>query len=95
MTKFYVELPADEYGNTAYSPAVVAAQYHPTGREPLRPLDNTKRPYMTVSGPPEFAARWPGFYEDSYGGWAETEGPARILSRDEWEAIIERLRATR
>jgi hypothetical protein len=34
-TKFYIELPADEYGNTAMPPAVVEARYHPAGREGL------------------------------------------------------------
>lgn len=90
--KFYIELPADEYGNTACTPAVIAARYYPAGREPLRPMDNTERPYMTVTGPPEFAAKWPSMYADSYGGFAETEGPARMLSRNEWKTITGNLR---
>jgi hypothetical protein len=94
-TKFYIELPADEHGNTAYPPAVVEARYHPAGRVPLRPLDNTERPCMTVLAPREIASRWPSWYTDSYGGFTETEGPARILTRDEYDTIIGRIRADR
>jgi len=82
-TKFYVELPADEYGNTALPTAVIQAtiaQHH-------------GRPRLTILAPAEIAQKWPTRYADFYKGYAETEGPARLLSREDYDALIERIHA--
>ncbi|HET9969068.1 MAG TPA: hypothetical protein VFQ68_12615 [Streptosporangiaceae bacterium] len=91
-TRFYIELPGDEYGNTAWPTAVIEAQVLPAGREPATKYDNTDRPRMIVTGPAEIASRWPSCYADQYGGFAETEGPARMLSRDEYNALLKGIR---
>lgn len=80
MPKFYIELPADEYGNTAMKRAVVEATSRiQHGREMLVPV-----------APTHHANGWPtGWHRGSYGGWVETEGPARELTYDEWKALID------
>ena len=89
-TKFYVELPADEYGNTSMPTAVVEARV--VHGIPARwPGKNPDRPGMIATGPPEIVSRWPHWYADAYGGWAEVEGPARMLSRPSYEILIERV----
>jgi hypothetical protein len=84
---FYVELPADEYGNVSMPRAVVEAHIEP-GRSETNPLGNPDRQLMVAVAPPEIAQRWPSWYTDAHGGWAEVEGPARLLSREEWAALI-------
>jgi hypothetical protein len=77
---FYIELPADEFGNTSMPRCVFEAS-----------IDNDHgRPLMTITAPPEMI-KYAGMYADTYGGVAEVPGPARMLSRDEWKSIIERL----
>jgi hypothetical protein len=78
---FLVELPADKYGNRGYTnsvPCVIEA--HETVENGLRHLD--------IIAPPEIVNKWPGIYRDSYGGWLEVPGPARLLSWEEREALI-------
>ncbi len=85
---FYIELPGDEYGNTAMPTAVVEARLvHGVPDE--WPGKNPDRPGMIAIAPPKFVDTWGRWYEDGYGGWAEVEGPARILTRDEYEALLE------
>lgn len=70
---FYVELARDKYGNTGKHKAVVEAKVTPDGRD-LLPL-----------APAVFAEKWPtGWLR---GGWQETEGPARMLTDEEWAAL--------
>ena len=83
-TAFYVELPADEYGNTALPTAVIEAR--------LAQDETAGRPKLTILAPAEIAQRWPTRYADFYNGYAETEGPARMLNRVEYGALIERIR---
>lgn len=83
-TAFYVELPADEYGNTALPTAVIEAR--------LAQDETAGRPKLTILAPAEIAQRWPTRYADFYNGYAETEGPARMLNREEYGALIERIR---
>lgn len=91
-TGFYVELPAGEDGETSMPTAVVEAEFYPPGSP--SPLDNPARPGMIPVAPEQFTRRWPhGWYADSYGGWAETDGPARMLSREEYDTVIRQLRA--
>jgi hypothetical protein len=82
-TRFYVELPADEYGSTSQHKAVVEARRAViNGSEMLIPI-----------APPRHASRWPdGWPIDLYGGWVEVKGPARELSFDEWETLIDSIR---
>ena len=83
-TRFYVELPADEYGNTALPPAVIEAE--------LAQDAEARRPKLTILAPAEIAQNWPTRYADFYNGYAETEGPARMLNREEYDALIKRIR---
>lgn len=83
-TRFYIELPADEYGNTAYPKAVVEGV--------LAQDQDSGRPRLTFAAPAEIVSRWPSVYADGFGGYAETEGPARMLSHEEYEALIEGIR---
>ncbi len=78
-TKFYVELPADEYGNTAMNMAVVEATVVTEGgKEKLVPI-----------APDNFVAAWPqGWFRNTFGGWVETEGPARHLSFAEHAELV-------
>ena len=90
-TRFYIELPGDEYGNTALPKAVVEGRIVQGGTE--AGFSNPARMALLITAPPEVASRWPGMYTDTYGGYAEVEGPARMLSRDEYDAIIGNLSA--
>lgn len=79
-TKFYLELPTDEYGNTAMKRAVVEA----TSR-----LQDERERLIPVA-PAYHANGWPtGWYRDSYGGWVETQGPARELTYAEWKTLVD------
>ena len=78
-TRFYVELPADEYGNTAYSQAVIegsVAEHASLGCQ-----------LMLITAPPALV-KHSGQRLNAYGGWAEVEGPARMLTPQEWEALV-------
>lgn len=81
-TKFFVELHADEYGNTSMPRAVVEAKL----------AEKNGRDHLTPVAPQRFVDGWPtGWYRDSYGGWAEIDGPARMLSYKEYDEIINSL----
>lgn len=84
---FYIELPADENGNTAMPAAVIEATVIQGGDPGCGPLTNRGRPGLIITGPPEIASRWPYFYADAYGGYAEAEGPTRMLTREEHAAL--------
>ena len=81
-TNFYVELPSDEYGNVLMMRAVVEAFIViENGREILIPI-----------APKYHAEGWlSGWYRDSFGGWAETKGPARKLSYQEHKDLVENI----
>jgi hypothetical protein len=83
---FFVELPADEYGNRAYTnafPCVVEAEIRES---------ELSGEILWVIAPPEIATKWQSIHKASYGGWLECEGPARSLTRDEREELIVSLR---
>ncbi len=79
--RFYIQRPADEYGNTGYPLAVIEAT--------AEDLDSPFGARLHVVAPASFGATW-HTVRTGY-GWVETEGPARMLSREEWEGIIETL----
>lgn len=87
-TRFYIELPGDEYGSTAIRPAVIEGRIVQGGTPEAGYFSNPDRKALLFAGPPEIAQTWDGMYVDAYGGYAETEGPARLLSRDEYRALI-------
>lgn len=89
MSKFYVELPADKYGNTATAlPHAVIEGRIVQGGPDAHPFTNPARKALLFTAPAELAAQWPGMYTDLYGGYAEVEGPARMLTRDEWRHLV-------
>jgi hypothetical protein len=92
--RFYVELPAEEGGCTALAPAVIEGRIIQGGPE-AHPFTNPARQALLFDGPPEVTARHSGMYVDAYGGYAEVEGPARMLSPAEYEALIADLEAGR
>lgn len=73
---FWVARPSDEYGNTSYTPAVIEGEII----ERLGGFTSIK-----VIAPPEFRDKWPTVSEDFF---METEGPARMLTRDEWKDVV-------
>lgn len=78
---YFVELPADEYGNRAYTnsfPCVVEANE----------IIEHDRPYLKFVAPPEIASKWPRVLKNAYGGWFEVPGPARPLTWEEREKLI-------
>ncbi len=79
---FFVELPADEYGNTAYPLCVMEAEIEHDDFGEI----------LLVKAPPEIAV-WPRIYRKLYGGWLECEGPARLLTWDEQKELVASLQA--
>ena len=92
-TAFYIELPADEYGNTALPKAVIEGAIVQGGTPEAGHFSNPARKALLFTAPAELARKHGGVYVDAYGGYAETEGPARMLTREEWEALMERILA--
>lgn len=78
---FYIELPADEYGNTALPMAVIE------GRMTARDERYPEQLSLLIDSPPELVP-WSGYSAGMYGGYAETDGPARTLTREEHREII-------
>jgi hypothetical protein len=78
---FYVELDADEYGNTALPHAVLEGTIVQGGPASY-PYTNPSRRALLITGPPELT-RHAGMYTDSYGGFAEVPGPARMITSEE------------
>lgn len=87
--RFYVELPADEDGNTALRPAVIEGRIV-QGGPGVHPFTNPGRKAILFDAPAE-VARHVGMYTDQYGGYAEVEGPARMLTEDEYDELIKSL----
>ena len=82
---FFVELPADEYGNRAYTnsyPCVIEADIVPD------PYGDFPDGELLVSAPEEIAGKWERIPLKQYGGWLEVEGPARPLEWDERDRLI-------
>lgn len=77
---YFVELPADEHGNRAYTgsfPCVVEADVEELGGGVQR---------LHIKAPVEIASKWSTIV--NYGGWVECEGPARSLTRGERDRLI-------
>lgn len=80
--RFYVELPADDQGNVALPHAVMEGR--------MVPHDVPGRVRFLIVAPPEVVP-WSGYRADMWGGYAEVEGPARMLTREEHAALIKGL----
>lgn len=81
-TGFFVELFADAYGNTSMPPTVVEAKL----------VQENDRDRLVPVAPEHFVKGWPnGWYRDTYGGWAEVDGPARILTYEEHAELVSSL----
>jgi len=79
---FYVELPADEWGNTAYTQGVIEGEIVGEGRDAE----------MVFKEPKEMAEKWPsGNYCRIYGGWMEVDGPVRDLSWGQRKELFAKL----
>ena len=76
---YLIEKPTDQHGNRAHTnsqPQVIE----------VAPEDGT---WMTVIAPESFKRRWPRLLVDMVRiRWKETTGPARLLTEEEWEALI-------
>lgn len=71
------EAPGDEHGNTGYPRSVIE----------VRLIDRDGYLSLQIIGPAEIANRWPSRrLMDRY---RLVDGPARMLSRDEWETLVE------
>jgi hypothetical protein len=78
-TRFFIEPPQDEDGNTYLKLSVIEARLEPYN-------DGFRdRERVHIIAPAELVS-WSGTPRDIY-GWVETEGPARMLTRDEWERL--------
>jgi len=86
---FFVELPADTYGNVSMPLAVVQARTRPGGGPDIHPLADPRRPVMIPAAPGPHMDDWPcGWYTDAFGGWMQTGGPPRMLAYEEWAALV-------
>ena len=88
MKRFYIELPMEEDGCTAIRPAVIEGMIVQGGTPEAGAFDNPAREALLFSAPAEIASRHSGMYTDAFGGYAEVEGPARLLTPEEYEALI-------
>jgi hypothetical protein len=80
---FFVELPADEYGNRAWTnglPCVVEGYL----------VESDIGLELIFVAPLEIKSKWPSVLFNQYGGWLEVDGPARTLTWEEREVIIAR-----
>lgn len=78
-TSFYVELPYDDFGNTLRTRAVVE------GYIKIR----YERTMLIPVAPQHFVDKWPtGWYMDDSAGWVEVDGPARMLTLQQYREII-------
>jgi len=79
---FFVELPGDKYGNRGYTnsfPCVVEGEL----------VEGEYGTSLTFVAPPEIASCWPSCYFRQE-TWLEVEGPARPLTWEEREELIEK-----
>lgn len=83
---FYVELPADEDGNTYMRKAVLECRVEMAPREPLPDSER-----LIIAAPEYHAAKWPGgWWLADMGGqqcFKEVDGPARMLTDGEWATL--------
>lgn len=71
---FYIELPADQYGNCALPYAVIEGEM----------VSNGHYDELDMKAPPELLP-----YNRYHWTFAEVpDGPARLLTRDEWKALV-------
>lgn len=88
--RFFIEIP-DKDGNLAMKPAVVQGRIVQGGTPAASAAHcgNPARKVILFDGPPEFTARYgQAAYADYCPGWAEVKGPARMLAREEHDAIV-------
>lgn len=90
--KFYVELLAEADACTFLPKAVFEGRIVQGGPE-VHPFTSPARQAFLIDGPAEVASRHRGLYADLCGGFAEVKGPARMLSLEEYDALIEGLEA--
>lgn len=91
-TRFYIELPGDEDGNTAMHRAVIEGRIVQGGTPEAGFFSDPAKKALLFTAP-EYARSHGGMYVDQYGGYAEVEGPARMLSDEEYDALLESARA--
>ena len=82
-TRFYVEKSADEYGNIGHWPYQVIEAVP----EPYATEYGPGRERLAVVAPDAFRDKWSHLVRDALGGWQETEGPVRLLTREEWAVL--------
>jgi hypothetical protein len=85
---FYIELPAYANACTAMPMAVYEARIVPGGSDEAPSYSNTERQVILFTAPEDIAERHLSMYVDSYGGYAEVDGPARTLTYDEYHDIL-------
>lgn len=88
--KYYIELPGDGNGNTSMPPAIIEGFIVQGGTAGTAHCSNPDRQALVIKAPSE-VARYIAVYTDTYGGFAEVEGPARTLTMEEHRAIIKKL----
>ena len=89
-TRFYIQLPDEPGGFSGLPPAVIEARLVPGGSPGTGTLSDPARQVLLFLAPPEVAIKHRASYADADGGFAEVDGPARILSTDEWIAAVAR-----
>lgn len=82
---FFVELPADRYGNRGYTNSV------PCIIEADTEKDDHLGEVLLVKAPTQIRNKWTRIPRHQYGGWIDCDGPARILTWEEREVLIRNL----
>lgn len=81
--RYWIALPADNAGNSPLPHAVIEGHVIQGGTHPDGHWANPAFTALVFTGPPEILQH-EGMYTHLYGGFAEVEGPARMLSAEEW-----------
>jgi hypothetical protein len=83
-TMFVIELPADEYGNLAFTAGKVAVL------EVEQVEERMSERYVHISykpsAPQYFVDNWPSGFMAR--GWIEVDGPARFLTEQEYVTLL-------
>ena len=77
---FITFLPADQYGNLPYGCVVLEVT------QETKQVGNVNNESLNVLAPSSFA--WKSIDPTRY-PWIEVDGPARLLTDDEWYTLIE------
>lgn len=93
-TRFYVELPAEEDACTFLPKAVFEGRIIQGGPGAHGFTDPGRHAFL-ITAPAGVAARHAGLYTDSCGGFAEVDGPARMLSDEEYDELVKSLGGAR